>query len=177
MVIKNASQKPNVVCFFCDMLLRCSVPQKFLQNQVRIASKLKVKCMGSRSFLLSSEAGPGFGLWASESWQYRTFTRRRQKAVGRLPCSPGPLSSNLPGGALEVCHAEVGGWRGSVRVFLRGWMFVCCVCVSVKWEDTRVGFCCIRWPKCKLPFEANFAFAYRCPVVPQTQDICSFEYR
>lgn len=50
---------------------------------------------------------------------------RRQKAAGRPPCSQGPLSSNLPGGALEVCHAEVGGWRvGETEFYMGG-----CLCV------------------------------------------------
>ncbi|KAG7237810.1 hypothetical protein INR49_031823 [Caranx melampygus] len=61
------------------------------------------------------QSGFGAGPRVTESWQYRTFMLRRQTAASRLsePRSEGPLSSNLPGGALEVCHAEVGGWRGA----------------------------------------------------------------
>ncbi len=115
-------------------------------------------------FLRSSEAGFGCGLWVTESWQYRTFTLWRQKAAGRLPCSQGPLSSNLPGGALEVCHAEVGGRRGSDSACERasgGRMFVCCVCVAVKQLDARVGFCCVTRLKCEHPLLVPVCFGSR----------------
>lgn len=46
-----------------------------------------------------------------------------QYAATLAGCSP--LSSNLLGGALEVCHGEVGGWRGNEREFYVGG----CLCV------------------------------------------------
>lgn len=177
MVIKNASQKPNVVCFF----VICYRGAAFLRNSCK-----------TRLGLHQS--------WKSSVWAVVAFCCRVKQALAlaceRLsPGSTGPsrgedrrLSAGCPArpglspliSLEELWKCVMQKWVDGEAVwefFLRGWMFVCCVCVSVKWEDTRVGFCCIRWPKCKLPFEANFAFAYRCPVVPQTQDICSFEYR
>lgn len=61
------------------------------------------------------ETGFGSGLWTTASRPYRTFMLWRQKAAGGLPGLRGstPLSSNLLGGFLEVCHGEVGGWRVS----------------------------------------------------------------
>lgn len=68
---------------------------------------------------------------------------RRQTAASRLSeaRSQGPLSSNLPGGALEVCHAEVGGWRDSqnARVCEReGYVGGCSCVVSASWWNSRI---------------------------------------
>lgn len=72
---------------------------------------------------------------------------RRQTAASRLSeaRSQGPLSSNLPGGALEVCHAEVGGWRDSQNARVcacvcerEGYVGGCSCVVSASWWNSRI---------------------------------------
>lgn len=94
--------------------------------------------------------------FVTHSWRYRIFTLWRQKAASRPlgAVLPGLLSSNLPGGALEVCHAEVGGWRGSEREQGKvcAWereRFVC-VCFLVKQQGRCVWFRCPEWENPRL---------------------------
>lgn len=91
--------------------------------------------MASRSIfdlLVLSETGLGFSLWMTVFRQYRTFTLWRQKAASTLPCSQGARLSPLIslGGALEVCHGGVGGWRGSQREFYVGGYLCVTVCLG-----------------------------------------------
>lgn len=59
------------------------------------------------------------------------------------------LSSNLLGWALEVCHGEVGGWRGSEREFYVGG----CLCVVSRWNGVmRVqGSAALGGQECEHP--------------------------
>lgn len=154
MVNQNPFSKQNQ---FVTGSRRCCVPQNWSQNQIKTASKLKVKFKGSGGilWLLAVEWNRPW-LWPSE-WQSPGSTGPPCCLDRRLPAGCRARRGHSPLISLEElwkCKCVMQKWVDGVAVrarALRGRMFACCVWDSVKQHDSRVGLCCVRMPKMRNP--------------------------